>query len=807
MRYTVYSLFIVIISFNSYSQFSVECIIELEDKDNLITFIKVYNKDVGFIDEVKEGEKFVIESKTPKATFIFIANEYSVIEKEVDFSKKSDLSIIIPKRLEKLNEIVLNAKKKDAFALKRMKDFEKTAIYAGKKTEVILVEQSMANLASNNARQIFNQISGLNIYQNDDAGLQLHIGGRGLDPNRTSNFNTRQNNYDISADVLGYPESYYTPPAESLDEIQVIRGAASLQYGTQFGGLLNFKLKETTTYKPISAIIRNTIGSNGLYTNFTQLNGRLGKWRYASFFNLKRGNGFRPNSKFNSSNVFFKLSYDISKDSKVSAEITYLDYLAQQAGGLTDNLFQENPYQSNRERNWFGLYWFLYNFKFEHSFSENSNLSLSIFGLNAQRNAIGFRSNRVSQIDPNLERDLIKGDFNNYGIESRWLQNYNVGNKQSVLLLGGKYYRAKNTSTQGPGSALSNADFSFYTKQYPTYSQQSNYVYPNQNYALFGENIFYLNDKFSITPGIRYENILTSTDGNYQKINTDAAGNVIFNKTLNSEETRQRSFILFGVGLSYKTSTSFEIYGNASQNYRSVTFADISIINPAFTINPNITDEKGYTLDIGIRGKKNKIISFDINLFNIDYEDRIGFIQKAFPDGSVKTERGNVGNANLKGLESLIDLNIADLMNFDTNIYSLKSFLNYSYINSKYTESSSPGIIGKNVEFVPENNIKTGLQFGYKDLALNLQYSFVSDQYTDSSNAIEGNLSGVIGLIPSYKLLDFSGSYTLNNIKLEFGINNLLDEAYFTRRATGYPGPGIITSPNRNIYLSTQIKF
>ena len=36
----------------------------------------------------------------------------------------------------------------------------------------------MANLASNNARQIYNQISGLNIYQNDDAGIQLHIGGR-----------------------------------------------------------------------------------------------------------------------------------------------------------------------------------------------------------------------------------------------------------------------------------------------------------------------------------------------------------------------------------------------------------------------------------------------------------------------------------------------------------------------------------------------------------------------------------------------------------------------------------------------------
>ena len=93
----------------------------------------------------------------------------------------------------------------------------------------------------------------------------FNIGGRGLDPNRTSNFNTRQNGYDISADVLGYPESYYSPPAELIKEIQIVRGAASLQYGTQFGGLVNFKLKEPSSYKEIDIKTRNTIGSNNLY--------------------------------------------------------------------------------------------------------------------------------------------------------------------------------------------------------------------------------------------------------------------------------------------------------------------------------------------------------------------------------------------------------------------------------------------------------------------------------------------------------------------------------------------------------------
>ena len=807
MKYTVYSFLFFTISTIGFAQYRLECSINLEGENNLKSSIKIYDKAIGFVNEVYEGEIFILENRVQKNTYIFIAEGYSVVEKEIDLSEVNKFNLVLPRQVEELNEVILSAKKKEVFALKRMRDFENTAIYAGKKTEVIIIEQSMANLAANNARQIFNQIPGLNIYQNDDAGLQLHIGGRGLDPNRTSNFNTRQNGYDISADVLGYPESYYTPPAEAIEEIQIIRGAASLQYGTQFGGLVNFKLKDASTYRPITGVIRNTIGTNSLYTNFTQLSGRLDKWRYIGHVNIKKGNGFRPNSEFNSSNVFAKISYDFSENTILSAEVTYLDYLAQQAGGLTDDLFNENPYQSNRERNWFGLYWFLYNIKFEHALSDDSNISVNFFGLNAQRNAIGFRSNRVSQIDPYEERDLIKGDFNNLGIEARWLKKYILGNKKAVFLLGGKYYSAKNTSAQGPGSATNEADFSFYNEEYPSYSKQSNYTYPNENISIFSENIFYINKRMSVTPGLRYENILTATEGNYQRINSDAAGNVILNETLNSIESRRRSFVLLGLGLSYKASHPLEYYSNISQNYRSVTFADISIINPAFSINPNITDEKGYTIDLGIRGKIKKMMSFDLNFFHLSYQNRIGFIQKAFKDGSVKSERGNVGDANLSGLESLIDLNIGELFKMNLKKYSLNSFINYSFIETKYSNSDIQGIKGKKVEFVPKDNLKFGLRYGYKNLTLNMQFSYVSEQFTDSSNAVEGNLSGVIGVIPAYKLVDLSGAFTLNKFRLEFGVNNTLNEAYFTRRATGYPGPGIIPSPGRNFYLSTQYKF
>ena len=90
---------------------------------------------------------------------------------------------------------------------------------------------------------------------------------------------------------------------------------------------------------------------------------------------------------------------------------------------------------------------------------------------------------------------------------------------------------------------------------------------------------------------------------------------------------------------------------------------------------------------------------------------------------------------------------------------------------------------------------------------LNLQYTYLSKQFTDASNAVEGNLSGVIGQIPKYSILDFSASYTLEKIKLETGVNNILNEYYFTRRATGYPGPGIIPSEPRSYYLTIQVKL
>ena len=248
MKLKAFNILLIIICNNLMSQASLDGIILDNNSDLPLVNVTVFNSNTNEISYSDINGNFKIDINSNETEVVFYLEGYNLLSNlynpSLSVLNESRKIRLIPK-VETLSEVIVRANLKKIFQIKRMEDIEGTRIYAGKKNEVILLDVSMANLASNNARQIYNQIPGLNIYQNDDAGLQLNIGGRGLNPNRTANFNTRQNNYDISADALGYPESYYTPPPEGLEEIQIIRGAASLQYGTQFGGLINFKIKKT----------------------------------------------------------------------------------------------------------------------------------------------------------------------------------------------------------------------------------------------------------------------------------------------------------------------------------------------------------------------------------------------------------------------------------------------------------------------------------------------------------------------------------------------------------------------------------
>lgn len=782
--------------------------------------VEVHNSRTGQVALTDTDGQYVVPNTRYPVDLLLINDNYHLHIETIDRQPTAALDPIIMRPLEvALNEVVIQERRKIIYNLRQLRDVEGTAIYAGKKTEVVLLDNTLGNLAANNPRQIYAQIAGLNIYEGGDAGLQLNIGGRGLDPNRTANFNTRQNGYDISADVLGYPESYYTPPAEALSEIQIIRGAASLQYGTQFGGLVNFRLRPPPINKEVEITSRQTMGSFGLLNSFNRVAGTKGKLSYQAYGHFKGGNGWRPNSSFRSRHALAQVGYQITPSTKVTGEITYLHYLAQQAGGLTDAQFYDDPNFSNRARNFFEVDWLLYQVLLEHRIADHTHMSLSFFGLDAQRSALGFRTNRVSQLDDNtLPRDLIRGDFRNVGAEARYLRQYQLWGHRATTLVGAKVYRSANESRQGAGAAGDEVDFTFADDLFPNYPAQSDFDFPNRNIALFAEQIIAPTEQITITPGVRLEHIVTESSGTFRRIDFDLAGNPIRDRTFRDDRTLRRTFALLGIGLAYRPAASTEIYANVSQNYRSVTFNDIRVANPTFQVDPDISDESGYTMDLGARGTWRGMVSYDAGVYGLVYDDRIGEALRREliidangieqESGRIVRTRGNIGRAVIVGLESYVEWQIHRAISDGPLPYVLSVFTNMALTTSRYTDSDIAGVVDNAVEFIPAYNIKAGIKAGYRNLLAQLQYTSIGEQYTDASNApqdINDNQSGIKGSIPAYQVWDLSVSYKSGRWTLESGINNMLNESYFTRRATGYPGPGILPSDPRSIYFTIGI--
>ncbi|WP_027421103.1 TonB-dependent receptor domain-containing protein [Crocinitomix catalasitica] len=763
--------------------------IEILSASNLSSIKKLVTDEYGrfTLENEKEGD-YVIVGSAP----FYLSDSLKYILKP----GKNNISII----LADTNTLgAVEVHHRSNFSTRKMRMVEGVIVTNGKKTEHIQIDNNDGNNATNNARELYAKVPGLNIWESDGGGLQLGIGARGLSPSRTAHFNTRQNGYDISADALGYPETYYTPPTEALEAIQLIRGAASLQFGPQFGGMLNFKIKPPSTNK-IQYEGYQTIGAYNLYNTFNKISGTLKKrFSYMAYYQYKKGDGWRENSNFEQQNIFAQVKYHFTENIFLSAEYTRMNYLAQQAGGLTDAMFEKDPQQSIRDRNWFKVNWQIAAMHFNYDISTKSKLDIKAFKVVAERTSLG-NLEKISRLDDLQERTIIDGDFDNFGAELRFLQRYPIGQKYfGILATGVRYYQGKTINRQGFGSADADPNFDFLN---PDDLEGSDYSFPSKNTSAFIENIFKINKKLTISAGIRYEYIYTEADGYYnERVYHPLTHVLIFDTTIYETKSQGRSILLGGLGFSYQKGKSVEFYGNIAQNYRGINFSDIRISNPNQIVDPDIQDEKGFNADLGMRGQRENSI-FDISAFFMYYNNKIGVINSKINDYEFVRLRTNVGRAYSTGLELFAEHKFAKV---DTSSNYFSVFTNLSAIYAKYGKHDEKALSNKWIELVPPISIKIGLKYTYNKWKFSLLGSYVHQHYSDGTNA-ESDPNAIAGLIPSYYVVDFNTAFNLNkHFVFKGGINNLTNNKYFTRRATSYPGPGIIPSDGISFYLTVGI--
>jgi Fe(3+) dicitrate transport protein len=649
-----------------------------------------------------------------------------------------------------------------------------TKIFSGKKNTVTSLKE-IPQLQTNNYRQATSQTPGLLISEVPNESLAA-ITYRGLgDPHESYNLLLLQDGIPVAADMFGYPAHYYSPALPMMDKVQFIRGGASLLYGPQPAGALNYISRPLGKGQKGVGQVNLTGGPYNLLTTNNAYYGSKGNHTYGVEYYRRQGDGpQRINSNFEADYV--QIRNHTFKD-KNKYKLSFNGYNSDhgEPGGFSKTTgANTNPYgddlgkttkrhdrlKVSRAQLAAGL---------EHRIDESSRLDVNLWAFAYNRYSKRQRGGGFGTFPTGADantNDIVTQKYYGLNGDLRYLKNYTAFGNEHTLSVGYMSYNLDSplTSQRGPRPDANSGQMRVRADRF---TRANSY---------FAENRFAFG-KLMVTPGVRFENIHQEVDER---------------KNLNNGRQRKISDTvnvpLFGVGVAYHTSDETQVYLNASEAYKPVTYAE-ALPSDSLLVSNDVDPSKVHTAELGYRGQTSKL-NWDISAFFIRYENKFGQL------GSGATLIvDNTGAGEHQGIDLASELKLGEIFTKLRPYGNFNFYANTSFLEARYTRGS---LKDKTPMYAPKNISRLGLIHGkeqkYKVAIMSV---FVSRHFGDDNNTDQRE-------IPFYTVFDLTADYHVNkDWMISGGINNLLDRHYYSRVRPD----GIAWAMDRNYYLGATFKF
>lgn len=675
-------------------------------------------------------------------------------------------------------------------------DLANSMLLAGVKSEYVRVASMDANLAEKTPRQLFARVPGIFVYDMDGTGNQVNISTRGLDAHRSWEMNVRQDGVVVNSDLYGYPAAHYSPPLEAMETLELVRGTAALQYGSQFGGLVNYRTKAADTTRRVAFESISSAGSYGLLGTWNSVSGRVGPLTYRAYASGRQSDGYRSSSESRASSQYLGVDYRVNDKVDVRGQVGRSWYRYQIPGALTDAMFDADPRAATRSRNWFSpdivvpsvaVTW-------RPNWRTRVHAQLSaVLGDRSSVQFVGFadvRDTVQTATGTYLPRQVDIDGFQSVTGELRVSHEYRLGELPWVLAAGiaindnDLHRRQQGRGTTGTGYDLALSS--------GTFGRDIHYL--TNNVALYAEQLIPVTRQFSVIPGVRIERGETRMRGRLSYLDPAQVPTNI-----------EHNYPLFGIRAEWQVANA-EVYGGWSQSYRPMILKDVIPETAIERTDPNLRDARGWTIEGGVRGMAGHV-RYDVSAFALRYNNRFGGILQVDSAGASYLFKTNVGSSLTRGIELALEAPLVV-----TRIGTLRAHTASSYFDGTYRRGTvtSAGqnldITGNRIEAVPKWISRTGLTAGGSTTSATLLVSYTSDSYADPQNTLVPSANGARGLVPSYTIVDVNASRQLAPwVRVRVGVSNVFDADYFTKRPTFYPGPGIWPSDGRGVNASVEL--
>jgi Fe(3+) dicitrate transport protein len=648
-----------------------------------------------------------------------------------------------------------------------------------------------------NSSEALRKIAGLHVRDEEGFGLRPNIGIRGLNPSRSTKVLLLEDGIPLAYAPYGDNASYYHPPIDRFESIEVLKGSGQILYGpVTVGGVINY-ITPNPPDRPAGSILL-VGGTRDYFNGHLNYGGTWGRTGLLFDYMRKQGEGARDNVRSGLNDFNFKSLTALGSRQALTVRANYYGEDSNITySGLREDEYAVNPRQNPFRNDFF--YGARYGASATHAYTFENDVILTTNLYWSSFHRDWWRQSSNSGQRPNDSADSACGGMVNLnttcGNEGR-LRDYNTWGIEPRLRINHRLNRLTNETDLGIRAHYEIQNREQRNGQRPN-SRTGVLVEDNERrnraYSAFAQNRFIVGD-WTLTPGLRLERI------RYERTNRLAmSGLGVTGRTSLTQ-------LVPGIGFSYNAATTLTLFGGLHRGFAPPRTEDI--INNTTGGTVELDPELSWNYEVGVRTSPRRGLSLDATLFRMDYENQVVPASLA---GGVGATLTNGGETLHQGAEVTARVDLGTLLRSARNIFFRAA---YTYTpTAKFTGArfssvagfSGVSVSGNRLPYAPARLLNASLGYSNSSgFAAMLEAVHTSSQFGDDLNTVRPTPDGQRGLIRGYTLCNATVNYRLEAMRTTLFITakNVFDRTVIVDRARG-----ILPSSPRLIQVGLKLAF
>ncbi len=645
---------------------------------------------------------------------------------------------------------------------------------------------------------------GVHVRGEATGGLIPNIGFRGLNPDRSESVLILEDGVPASLAPYAVNASYFMPPLERLQTIDVIQGPGQIIHGPHtVGGVLNLRTHRIPDTQ--GGLFRVAGGTDGYATSSIHYGGRRGATGALISALYKRGDGYRDHTGFEVSDIMAKVSHDLGPRTTVLGKFGYYRQRSDSTYlGLTEGMFRDDPHQNPARHDEFDVEWLSGLFRLRHEFSTCLTSETSLYYGSGFRNwnrqdfarNNGFAAppaNTVATVgDPTVDGGAIylresygsrDRTFRRYGIEERLRGTWWLSGFKHEFQMGARYHEELFINTRHNRVNPNAAPF--------TRDRDTTDLWALSGYV---HDTMHVSKRLRVQAGVRVEHYVSERRFSVQ----GAAPVDVSGDTENTE-------VLPAAGVEVDLDKAHTVHAGVHRGFAPPRTSQA--IDSTGT-DLDLEAERSWNYEVGIRGEPRDWLRYGVTGFLIDFDNQV---VPANESGGASTTNTNAGETRNYGVEFSAAVDVLAALRTRggcgaTHECAPKLWLDTAWTWVETENVTSGGIFeGNELPYAPNLVGHVGLraELPRYGLTASLWASYVGEQFSDQANTVAASNDGTVGEIPEHWVLDATIRWRVPRTRTSLfaNVGNLLDEDYITSRAPR----GIFAGARRHVVIGMEM--